>query len=173
MIGVLADNWGVLVQGLWTTLAITALAYVSAVVLGTLVAVFRVCPVPPLRAVGAVDGVRRIRFTSPHPNDFTDRVLAAMAEVPQLCEHVHLPMQSGSTRVLKRMLRRYTREGYRECVARLRAAVPEAGRDGGRGGRDVGEDRAGEQGEFGEALAGLGRMHELAGGPEHLLGGER
>lgn len=77
-----------------------------------------------LRAVGAVDGVRRIRFTSPHPNDFTDRVLAAMAEVPQLCEHVHLPMQSGSTRVLKRMLRRYTREGYRECVARLRAAMP-------------------------------------------------
>ncbi|GJG87656.1 tRNA-2-methylthio-N(6)-dimethylallyladenosine synthase [Gemmatimonadetes bacterium T265] len=77
-----------------------------------------------LRAVGAVDGVRRIRFTSPHPNDFTDRVLAAMAEVPQLCEHVHLPMQSGSTRVLKRMLRRYTREGYRECVARLRAAIP-------------------------------------------------
>ncbi len=77
-----------------------------------------------LRAVGAVDGVRRIRFTSPHPNDFTDRVLAAMAEVPQLCEHVHLPMQSGSTRVLKRMLRRYTREGYRDCVARLRAAMP-------------------------------------------------
>ncbi len=77
-----------------------------------------------LRAIGAVDGVRRIRFTSPHPNSFTDRVLAAMAEVPQLCEHVHLPMQSGSTRVLKRMLRRYTREGYRECVARLRAAIP-------------------------------------------------
>ncbi|MDQ6925836.1 MAG: tRNA (N6-isopentenyl adenosine(37)-C2)-methylthiotransferase MiaB [Candidatus Eremiobacteraeota bacterium] len=77
-----------------------------------------------LRAVGAIEGVRRIRFTSPHPNDFTDRVLAAMAAVPQLCEHVHLPMQSGSTRVLKRMLRRYTREGYRECVARLRAAMP-------------------------------------------------
>ncbi|MDQ6925313.1 MAG: tRNA (N6-isopentenyl adenosine(37)-C2)-methylthiotransferase MiaB [Candidatus Eremiobacteraeota bacterium] len=76
-----------------------------------------------LRAVGGVDGVR-IRFTSPHPNDFTDRVLAAMAEVPQLCEHVHLPMQSGATRVLKRMLRRYTREGYRECVARIRAAMP-------------------------------------------------
>ncbi|HEY0780004.1 MAG TPA: tRNA (N6-isopentenyl adenosine(37)-C2)-methylthiotransferase MiaB [Gemmatirosa sp.] len=77
-----------------------------------------------LRAVGGVEGVRRIRFTSPHPNDFTDRVLAAMAEVPQLCEHVHLPMQSGSTQVLKRMLRRYTREGYRDCVARLRAAIP-------------------------------------------------
>jgi len=77
-----------------------------------------------LRAVGRVEGIRRIRFTSPHPNDFSDAVIAAMAEVPQVCEHVHLPMQSGSTRVLKRMLRRYTREGYRECVARLRAAIP-------------------------------------------------
>ena len=47
-----------------------------------------------------------------------------MAEVPSVCEHVHLPMQSGSTRVLKRMLRRYTREGYLECVARLREAIP-------------------------------------------------
>jgi tRNA-2-methylthio-N6-dimethylallyladenosine synthase len=77
-----------------------------------------------LRAVGSVEGIRRIRFTSPHPNDFSDRVIAAMAEVPQVCEHVHLPMQSGSTRVLKRMLRRYTREGYAECVRRLRAAIP-------------------------------------------------
>jgi tRNA-2-methylthio-N6-dimethylallyladenosine synthase len=77
-----------------------------------------------LRAVGQVDGIRRIRFTSPHPNDFTDRAIAAMAEVPQVCEHVHLPMQSGSTRVLKRMLRRYTREGYIDCVRRLRAAIP-------------------------------------------------
>jgi tRNA-2-methylthio-N6-dimethylallyladenosine synthase len=77
-----------------------------------------------LRAVGRVDGVRRIRFTSPHPNDFSDRVVAAVADVEQVCEHVHLPMQSGSTRVLKRMLRRYTAEGYRDCVARLRAAVP-------------------------------------------------
>jgi tRNA-2-methylthio-N6-dimethylallyladenosine synthase len=77
-----------------------------------------------LRAVGAVDGVRRVRFTSPHPNDFSERAVAAIAEVPAVCEHVHLPMQSGSTRVLKRMLRRYTAEGYRECVARLRAAVP-------------------------------------------------
>jgi tRNA-2-methylthio-N6-dimethylallyladenosine synthase len=77
-----------------------------------------------LRAAGRVDGVRRIRFTSPHPNDFTDRVVAAMAEVDAVCEHVHLPMQSGSSRVLKRMLRRYTREGYLDCVARLRAAIP-------------------------------------------------
>jgi len=77
-----------------------------------------------LRAVGAVPGVRRVRFTSPHPNDFSERVVAAMAEVPAVCEHVHLPMQSGSTRTLKRMLRRYTREGYLECVRRLRDAIP-------------------------------------------------
>jgi tRNA-2-methylthio-N6-dimethylallyladenosine synthase len=77
-----------------------------------------------LRAVGAVEGIRRIRFTSPHPNDFSDAVIAAMAEVAQVCEHVHLPMQSGSDRVLKRMLRRYTRQAYVDCVARLRAAMP-------------------------------------------------
>jgi tRNA-2-methylthio-N6-dimethylallyladenosine synthase len=77
-----------------------------------------------LRAVGRVPGLRRLRFTSPHPNDFSDRVVAAMAEVEAVCEHVHLPMQSGSTRTLRRMLRRYTREGFLDCVARLRAAVP-------------------------------------------------
>jgi tRNA-2-methylthio-N6-dimethylallyladenosine synthase len=77
-----------------------------------------------LRAVGGVDGVRRLRFTSPHPNDFSDRVIEAMAQVRAVCEHVHLPMQSGSTRVLKRMLRRYTRETYLDCVAKLRAAIP-------------------------------------------------
>ena len=77
-----------------------------------------------LRAVGAVPGVRRLRFTSPHPNDFSDRVLEAMAETPPVCEHVHLPMQSGSNRTLKRMLRRYTREAYLACVDRLRAAIP-------------------------------------------------
>jgi tRNA-2-methylthio-N6-dimethylallyladenosine synthase len=77
-----------------------------------------------LRAVGAVPGIRRVRFTSPHPNDFSDRVIDAMAEVDAVCEHVHLPMQSGSTRILKRMLRRYTRDQYLECVARLRRAVP-------------------------------------------------
>jgi len=78
-----------------------------------------------LRAVGSVPGIRRLRFTSPHPNDFSDRVIDALAEVPAVCEHVHLPMQSGSTRTLKRMLRRYTREQYLDCVARLRAAIPE------------------------------------------------
>jgi tRNA-2-methylthio-N6-dimethylallyladenosine synthase len=77
-----------------------------------------------LRAVGSVPGLRRLRFTSPHPNDFSARVIQALAEVPAVCEHVHLPMQSGSTDVLKRMLRRYSREEYFECLARLRDAVP-------------------------------------------------
>ena len=77
-----------------------------------------------LRAVGNVDGIRRLRFTSPHPNDFSDRVVEAIADTDAVCEHVHLPMQSGSSRVLKRMLRRYTREGYAECADRLRKAVP-------------------------------------------------
>ena len=80
-----------------------------------------------LRAVARVDGIRRVRFTSPHPNDFSERVIAAIAETPEVCEHVHLPMQSGSSRVLKRMLRRYSREQYFECADRLRAAVPGLG----------------------------------------------
>jgi tRNA-2-methylthio-N6-dimethylallyladenosine synthase len=77
-----------------------------------------------LRAVGAVPGIRRLRFTSPYPTDFSDRVIAAMAGVPAVCEHVHLPAQSGSNAVLRRMLRRYTREGYLAVVERLRAALP-------------------------------------------------
>ena len=77
-----------------------------------------------LRAVGGVPGVRRLRFTSPHPNDFSKAVIRAMVETEAHCEHVHLPMQSGSNRTLKRMLRRYTREQYFDCVDRLRAAIP-------------------------------------------------
>jgi len=77
-----------------------------------------------LRAVGAVPGIRRVRFTSPHPNDFSDAVIEAMAATPAVCEHVHLPMQSGSSRTLKRMLRRYTREEFIACAGRLRAAIP-------------------------------------------------
>jgi tRNA-2-methylthio-N6-dimethylallyladenosine synthase len=78
-----------------------------------------------VRAVGRVPGVKRLRFTSPHPNDFSERVVRALAETESVCEHVHLPMQSGSTRTLKRMLRRYTREGYMECVDELRSAIPD------------------------------------------------
>jgi tRNA-2-methylthio-N6-dimethylallyladenosine synthase len=77
-----------------------------------------------LRAVGAVDGIRRVRFTSPYPTDFTPRVVEAMATTGAVCEHVHLPVQSGSNAVLKRMLRRYTRERYLEVVAALRKAIP-------------------------------------------------
>jgi tRNA-2-methylthio-N6-dimethylallyladenosine synthase len=77
-----------------------------------------------LRTVGNLPGVRRLRFTSPHPNDFTPSVITAMAETGSVCEHVHLPMQSGSTRTLRRMLRRYTRERYLECVSEIRAAIP-------------------------------------------------
>jgi tRNA-2-methylthio-N6-dimethylallyladenosine synthase len=77
-----------------------------------------------LRAVGAVDGLRRLRFTSPYPTDFTPRVVEAMATVPAVCEHVHLPAQSGSNAVLKRMLRRYSREQYLEVLASLREAIP-------------------------------------------------
>jgi tRNA-2-methylthio-N6-dimethylallyladenosine synthase len=77
-----------------------------------------------LRAAGQIDGLRRLRFTSPYPTDFTSRVIEAMAATPAVCEHVHLPVQSGSDRVLKRMLRRYTRERYLGVVAQLRQAIP-------------------------------------------------
>jgi tRNA-2-methylthio-N6-dimethylallyladenosine synthase len=77
-----------------------------------------------LRAVGAVSAIRRLRATSPYPTDFTPRVLTAMAETPAVCEHVHLPAQSGSSRVLRRMLRRYDRSGYLAVVDALRQAVP-------------------------------------------------
>jgi tRNA-2-methylthio-N6-dimethylallyladenosine synthase len=77
-----------------------------------------------LRASGRIDGLRRLRFTSPYPTDFTPRVIEAMATIPAVCEHVHLPVQSGSNSVLKRMLRRYTRERYLEVVSQLRQAIP-------------------------------------------------
>ena len=77
-----------------------------------------------LCAVGAVSGIRRLRFTSPYPTEFTERVIGAMASTPAVCEHVHLPVQSGSDAVLRRMLRRYTRARYLEVVAALRSAVP-------------------------------------------------
>jgi tRNA-2-methylthio-N6-dimethylallyladenosine synthase len=78
-----------------------------------------------LRAVGGVDGIRRLRFTSPYPTDFTPRVIDAMATTAAVCEHVHLPVQSGSDAVLRRMLRRYTRERYLDVMAQLRAAIPD------------------------------------------------
>jgi tRNA-2-methylthio-N6-dimethylallyladenosine synthase len=78
-----------------------------------------------LRAVARVDGIERVRFTSPYPVDFTDDVIAALAEEPRLCKYVHLPVQSGSDPVLDRMRRGYTASGYRAIVAALRRAMPE------------------------------------------------
>src|SRR5947199_6767851 len=76
-----------------------------------------------LRACDSVEGIERIRFTSPHPKDFRRPVIEAMAECDAVCEHAHLPLQSGSTRVLKAMRRTYSRERYLRLVDELRAAV--------------------------------------------------
>jgi tRNA-2-methylthio-N6-dimethylallyladenosine synthase len=78
-----------------------------------------------LRACDEVDGIERIRFTSPHPKDFREPVVAAMAECRSVCEQVHLPLQSGSSSVLKRMRRTYDRERYLKLASRLRAAIPD------------------------------------------------
>jgi len=78
-----------------------------------------------LRAVAAVDGIDRVRFTSPYPVDFTDDVIAAIAESPKICNYVHLPVQSGSDVVLERMRRGYTVDDYRTIVANLRRAMPD------------------------------------------------
>ena len=77
-----------------------------------------------LRAVSRVDGIRRVRFTSPHPNDVTPELLGVMAEEPAVCRQLHLPVQSGSNRVLKRMVRRYTSEVFLEKVEATRREVP-------------------------------------------------
>ncbi len=78
-----------------------------------------------LRAVGAVEGIRRVRFTSPHPKDLRPDTIEAMAETPEVCEHLHLPLQSGSNRTLAAMHRGYTAERYLARLAEARAAVPD------------------------------------------------
>ena len=78
-----------------------------------------------LDRVHAIDGIERIRFTSPHPRGFKDDLVAAYGRLPKLCGYVHLPMQSGSNRILRAMNRPYTRERYREIVEALRAVQPE------------------------------------------------
>jgi tRNA-2-methylthio-N6-dimethylallyladenosine synthase len=78
-----------------------------------------------LRAVDAVPGIERIRFTSPHPKDFRRDVITTMAECAAVCEHAHLPLQSGSSRILKAMRRTYSRERYMRLAAELRAAIPD------------------------------------------------
>src|SRR5690348_5165366 len=75
--------------------------------------------------IDAIDGIDRIRYTSPHPKDMREDVIRAHAELPALCEHIHLPLQSGSSRVLKRMRRTYTRERYLDRVAMIREHVPD------------------------------------------------
>jgi len=77
-----------------------------------------------LREVARVDGIRRVRFTSPHPNDFTRELVRVMAEEPAVCNQLHLPVQSGHDRTLKRMLRRYTVAEYLEKLAWVREAIP-------------------------------------------------
>ncbi len=77
-----------------------------------------------LTRVSAVPGIDRIRFSSPHPRHASDRLIAAIRDLPSVCKHLHLPVQSGSNRVLAAMRRRYTREEYVELVARAREAVP-------------------------------------------------
>jgi len=78
-----------------------------------------------LEAIHDVPGIERIRFASPHPRHFDERFLELMRRLPKICRHLHLPVQSGSTRVLEAMRRRYTRESYLALVERIRAMLPD------------------------------------------------
>lgn len=78
-----------------------------------------------LEAIHEISGIERIRFASPHPRHFTPRFLTAMSGLPKVCRHLHLPVQSGSTRVLEAMRRRYTRDSYLDLVARIQATLPD------------------------------------------------
>ncbi len=78
-----------------------------------------------LRAIDAIDGIERIRYTSPHPKDMREDVIAAHAECATVCEHIHLPLQSGSSRILKAMRRTYNRDRYLDRVAMIRERVPD------------------------------------------------
>ncbi len=79
-----------------------------------------------LRACGEIEGLERVRFTSPHPRDFTDDVIAAMAETPNVMPSLHMPLQSGSDRVLRAMRRSYRQDKYLGIIERVRAAIPDA-----------------------------------------------
>ena len=78
-----------------------------------------------LERLNDIEGLQRIRFASPHPRHVTPRMIEAMRSLPKVCRHLHLPVQSGSTRVLSAMRRRHSREHYLELVASLRAAMPD------------------------------------------------
>ncbi|BCB87795.1 hypothetical protein Psuf_051080 [Phytohabitans suffuscus] len=79
-----------------------------------------------LRATGGIEGLERVRFTSPHPKDFTDDVIAAMAETPNVCHQLHMPLQSGSDAVLRSMRRSYRADKYLGIIEKVRAAMPDA-----------------------------------------------
>jgi tRNA-2-methylthio-N6-dimethylallyladenosine synthase len=79
-----------------------------------------------LRACGAIDGLERVRFTSPHPAEFTDDVIEAMAQTPNVCPALHMPLQSGSDRILRAMRRSYRAERYLGIIDRVRAVIPHA-----------------------------------------------
>ncbi len=80
-----------------------------------------------LQEVARVDGVKRIRYTSPHPRDIDDHLLEVMRDTPKICNHIHLPLQSGSTEVLERMNRTYTRDEYLQLVDKIRHYLPDCG----------------------------------------------
>jgi len=109
--------------------ALVANGYLEVVLLGQTVNAYR-DPSPAnltfaalLRRLAQIEGLRRIRFTSPHPNDFTDELIDTVAAYAQICNHLHLPVQSGSTRILRSMRRGYTRESYLATVERIRGAA--------------------------------------------------
>jgi tRNA-2-methylthio-N6-dimethylallyladenosine synthase len=109
--------------------ALVANGYLEVVLLGQTVNAYR-DPSPAnltfaalLRRLAQIEGLRRIRFTSPHPNDFTDELIDTVAAYAQICNHLHLPVQSGSTRILRSMRRGYTRESYLATVERIRRAA--------------------------------------------------
>ena len=80
-----------------------------------------------LRAVALEAPEMRIRFTTSHPKDMSDETLRVIAEMPNVCKHIHLPVQSGSNRILKLMNRKYTREWYLDRVAAIRRIIPDCG----------------------------------------------
>src|SRR5207302_8805448 len=80
-----------------------------------------------LKEIDRIEGVRRIRFTSPHPHDFTQDVIEAMASGSNICEHIHFPLQSGSDRILREMRRSYRSERYLAWLERIREAIPGIG----------------------------------------------
>lgn len=78
-----------------------------------------------LREVEKIEGIERIRFMTSHPKDLSDELIEVMASSKKICRHLHLPLQSGSTRILQAMNRRYTKEQYLALVEKIRAAIPD------------------------------------------------